>query len=102
MLSVPKQTPSVQASPPVHGLPSSQPSVFGSLSQSPVAVLQESSVHGLSSSQLTVGTSAHSPALHSPTTHSVQDDSSQGSPSSAVTTMHWPPALQAPASHSSA
>jgi len=56
------QVPPEQASPTVHALPSLQPAVLSTCWQ-PVAGLQESSVHGLPSSQFT-GVLPHAPLWH--------------------------------------
>ena len=52
LIALPEQLPPPQMSPEVQGFPSSQPFVFGTLTQ-PLAGSQESLVHGLPSSQLT-------------------------------------------------
>src|SRR5207244_700655 len=72
----PTHRPPAQVSAVVQAFPSSQAAVFGVWTQ-PVAGLQESSVHGLPSSQFAGGPPTHLPAAHvSPAVHAFP--SSQG------------------------
>src|SRR5262245_15201225 len=98
-----------QVSPVVHGLPSSHEALFAACTQ-PVAVLQESSVHTLPSSQLTAGPATHtrfaqvSLVVHAlPSSHAAMlGVCTQPVPESQESSVHTLPSLQltaAPATH---